>query len=52
MIKGIRKTFIENIDTLTWMDTVTKTAAKDKVQPTRTCFNLLRVRFEDEDDDK
>ena len=32
MIKGIRKTFIENIDTLAWMDKVTKDAAKDKVR--------------------
>ena len=31
MISGIRKKFIENIDTLTWMDSQTKNAAKEKV---------------------
>ena len=40
MIKGIRKTFIENIDTLTWMDLKTKMAAKDKVM----AFHFLQLR--------
>ena len=40
MIKGIRKTFIENIDTLTWMDVKTKKAAKDKVM----AFHVLLFR--------
>ena len=31
MIRRIRKSFIENIDTLTWMDGKTKSVAKEKV---------------------
>eukprot|EP00795_Rhopilema_esculentum_P007248 gene7248-12932_t len=30
MIQGIRKSFMENIDTLSWMDDATKKAAKEK----------------------
>lgn len=52
MIKGIRKTFIENIDTLTWMDLKTKMAAKDKAKAIIENIGYPKFITTDEDLDK
>ena len=44
MVQNIREAFIENLETVDWMDSQTKQAAKEKVRGLRnSCKNSLRV---------
>ena len=36
MVQDIREAFIENLETVNWMDNQTKEAAKEKVRSLRT----------------
>lgn len=36
MVQNIREAFIENLETVTWMDSITKQAAREKVRRMRT----------------
>ena len=44
MVQNIREAFIENLETVDWMDSQTKQAAKEKVRGLRnSCKNSLPV---------
>lgn len=44
MVQNIREAFIENLETVNWMDSQTKQAAKEKVRDLRNSRkNSLRV---------
>ena len=42
MVQNIREAFIENLENVTWMDTKTKQAAKEKVRRMRTRQERIR----------
>lgn len=46
MVQNIREAFIENLENVTWMDSQTKQAAKEKVRRMRTRHGHMHYRKE------